>query len=199
MISISKLNNIEVVVIGTSAGGIKALKEILPHLPEDYFVPIIIVLHIPEGQPSLLPEIFESKLKLKVKEADEKETFQAGTVYFSPPGYHLLIENNKTFSLTIEEAVHFSRPSIDVLFESAAESYGDSVVGILLTGANTDGALGLKKIKEAGGLGIIQNPESAEYPMMPESGKQYVSPDCVLGLDEITYFLQEINKNKKSL
>lgn len=199
MRTILSTKNLEIVVIGTSAGGIQALKSILPQLPASFSLPIVIVLHIPEGQPSLLAEIFEPKIKMKVKEADEKEVLKAGTVYFAPPGYHLLVEDNKTFSLTMEDAVHFSRPSIDILFESAAETYGANVVGVLLTGANTDGGLGLKRIKEVGGLGIIQNPATAEYPTMPESGKAHVLPECILALDEITLFLQEINKNTKSI
>jgi two-component system chemotaxis response regulator CheB len=191
--------NLEIVVLGTSAGGIQALKYILPKLSSSFPLPIVIVLHIPEGQPSLLAEIFEPKIKMKVKEADEKESFKPGTIYFAPPGYHLLIENDKTFSLTIEEAVHFSRPSIDVLFDSAAETFGPNVVGILLTGANTDGGLGLKKIKDVGGLGIIQNPATAEYSTMPESGMAHVLPECILTLDEIILYLQEINNNTTSI
>jgi two-component system chemotaxis response regulator CheB len=197
----SSFNNkhFEAVVIGASAGGIQALKSILAHLPATFPLPIVIVLHIPEGQVSLLAEIFEPNIKMRVKEADEKEIIRPGTVYFSPPGYHLLIENNKTFSLTIEEAIHFSRPSIDVLFDSAAEVYGEHVVGILLTGANTDGAFGLKKIIERGGLCIIQNPATAEYSTMPASGIPYVTSEGILNLNEILLFLQDINKNTKSL
>lgn len=185
---------IEAIVIGASAGGIKALKKILTPLPESYPLPIIIVLHIPPGEISLLPEIFSYKLKLKVKEAEEKDSINAGTVYFAPPGRHLLIKENKIFSLSIEDRVHFSRPSIDVLFKSAADSYGESLVGILLTGANQDGALGLKKIKETGGIAIVQNPISAEISVMPAAGMSYVSPECVLSLDEIADFLLKHNQ-----
>lgn len=184
---------IEAVVIGASAGGIEALKKILPALPESFPIPIIIVLHIPAEEPSLLAEVFKHKLKLQVKEANDKESIQAGTVYFAQSGHHLFIEENKTFSLNKEKPVHFSRPSIDVLFKSAADSYGESLVGILLTGANEDGAQGLKKIKETGGIAIVQDPISAERPVMPTAGMAFSSPECVLSLDKIADFLLKLN------
>lgn len=190
-------NNIEAVVIGASAGGIEALDILLSALPETFSLPIIIVLHIPGGMPSLLTNIFESKVKLKVKEAVEKEYIEGGTIYFSPPGYHLLIEKDKTFSLSNEEPVRYSRPSIDILFESAADAYGDKLAGILLTGANEDGALGLKKIKESGGLTIVQNPTSAKIAIMPTAGMPYASPECVMSLQEIANFLKIKNQATK--
>lgn len=190
---IPNAKKIEAVVIGASAGGIEALKKILPALPKTYPLPIIIVLHIPAGEPSLLPEVFRDKIKLKVKEANDKETIEPGTIYFAPSSYHLLIEENKTFSLSIKEPVLFSRPSIDILFQSAAKAYGESLVGILLTGANKDGAMGLKKIKEANGIAIVQNPISAEMPEMPAAGMAFASPECVLSLDKIADFLQKLN------
>ncbi|MDD4972714.1 MAG: chemotaxis protein CheB [Bacteriovorax sp.] len=184
---------IEAVVIGTSAGGIEALEKILSVLSESYPLPIIIVLHLPAGKPSLLPEVFKHKVKLKVKEAAEKESIKPGIIYFAPPGHHLIIEKNKTFSLTLDEPILFSRPSIDVLFKSAAQTFGESLLGILLTGASEDGAMGLKNIKENGGLVIVQNPTSAEIPVMPAAGLPYASPDCVLSLDQIADFLQNLN------
>jgi two-component system chemotaxis response regulator CheB len=189
MTSNLKKENWQAVVIGASSGGIKALGKILPALPASYSIPIIIVIHLPDDKPSLLTGVFRNKVKLKVKEADEKEEIVGGTIYFAPPGYHLLVEKNKTFSLSNEKAVLFSRPSIDVLFESAADTYGQGLVGILLTGANEDGALGLKKIKEAGGLTLIQNPASAEEKRMPNSGLPYVLFENILSLKKITNFL----------
>lgn len=183
---------IEAVVIGASAGGIEALKQILPTLPETYNIPIIIVLHIPAGEPSLLPEVFEHKVKLPVKEATDKEIIKPGTIYFAPSSYHLLIEKNKTFSLSIKEPVLFSRPSIDVLFESASQAYSETLVGILLTGANKDGAEGLKKIKEANGIAIVQNPINAEMSEMPAAGMALAAPEHVLSLDKIADFLQKL-------
>ncbi len=188
--TLQKDNKAQAVVIGTSAGGIEALKKILPGLPESFPLPIVIVVHIPPGRLSLLAEIFRPKVNMKIKEADEKETLQPGTIYFAPPSYHLLIENDKTFSLTNEGSVHFSQPSIDVLFESAADAYRQNLVGILLTGANEDGAMGLKKIKAYGGVCIVQNINEAEVPLMPRSGLPFISPNCELTLSEISLFLQ---------
>jgi two-component system chemotaxis response regulator CheB len=128
---------------------------------------------------------------LNVKEADEKENIQGGYVYFAPPNYHLLVENNKTFSLSTDEKVNYSRPSIDVLFESAAHVYGPRLAAIILTGANNDGAEGLRLIKEKGGLVIVQDPQSADSSYMPGAALQVVEPDFVLGLPEIGRWLVE--------
>jgi len=179
------------VVIGASAGGIDALAEILPRLPKTYPLPIIIVLHVPSDQPSYLSELFKSKTALRVKEADEKEVIQPGTIYFAPPGYHLLVERDLTFSLSQEDPVQYSRPSIDVLFESAAEAFGCHLIGVLLTGANQDGALGLKRIQESGGLAMIQDPATAQVRVMPEAGCALLSGSDVqiLSLDEIVRLL----------
>lgn len=184
-----KNKNYEAVVIGASAGGIEALGIILSMLPATYPLPIIIVLHLPSGQPSFLPEIFQHKIKLKVIEANEKETIMPGTVYFAPPSHHLLIEKNRTFSLNLEAPVFYSRPSIDILFKSASDTYGKNLVGILLTGANVDGASGLKEIRDNQGLAIVQNPIIAEISTMPAAGMSYASPDCVLSLEKIAELL----------
>ncbi len=186
-------NKVEAVAIGASAGGLEALAKILPLLHKVYPVPIFIVLHIPAGQPSYLSRYFETEGSLIVKEAQDKEKIKAGTVYFAPPGYHLFIEKTKVFSLTKEDPVNFSRPSIDVLFESAADTYGQNIAGILLSGSNEDGALGLKKIKDAGGLTIVQDSIEAEFKTMPRAGLSYVLPECVLSLDQISIFLQQLS------
>ena len=191
MISLTK--KIEAIVIGASAGGIQAVEKILSALPESYSLPIIIVIHLPANERSLLPEVFKHRLKMKVKEVNEKETIESGTVYFAPSAHHVLIEKNKTFSLSIEEPVLFSRPSIDILFKTAADCYGENLVGILLTGANEDGAQGLKKIKEAGGITVVQNPASAEISVMPAAGMPFTSPEYILTLDEIANFLLTLN------
>jgi two-component system, chemotaxis family, protein-glutamate methylesterase/glutaminase len=179
------------VVIGASAGGVHALGEILPRLPKNYPLPIIIVLHLPGDQPSLLAEIFGSKTELRVKDADEKESLQPGTIYFACPGYHLLVERDLTLSLSQEDPVQYARPSIDVLFESAAVVLGRHLVGVLLTGANQDGAEGLKRIQEAGGLALIQDPATAQVRAMPEAACALLSPSVeqILSLDEIARFL----------
>ena len=129
---------------------------------------------------------------LTVKDADEKEAIRPGFVYFAPPNYHLLIETDHTFGLSIDPKVNYSRPSIDVLFESAANVYGPRLIAILLTGANNDGAKGLRLIKEKGGLVIVQDPRSAEFPFMPEAALQAVKPDFVLGLAELGRWLAEL-------
>ena len=185
------LDKIKAIVIGASAGGIDALKKILPFLPKTYPLPIIIVLHIRADEPSYLSQIFATETGLLVKDADEKESVQSGTIYFAPPSYHLLIERDLTFSLSTEEPVKYSRPSIDVLFESAADAFGANLLGIILTGANSDGAEGLKRIRQRGGLAIIQDPESAQARSMPDAACEAVgsSNAKVLALDEIKDFL----------
>ena len=187
----------EAVVIGASLGGIDALGEILPRLPKSYPLPIIIVLHIPSDRASLLSDVFQLKTELRVKEADEKEVIQPGTVYFGPPGYHLLIEHDRSFSLSTEERVHYARPSIDVLFESAADAFRNRLVGLLLTGANEDGAEGLKRIQDLGGLALVQNPATAQARAMPEAGCALLSAshEQILSLDEIVRVLLKLEVN----
>ena len=188
---LTSLGRFKAVVIGASAGGIAALSEILPSLPKSYPLPIIIVLHLPGDQPSLLAELFGSKTELRVKDADEKEAIQPGTVYFAPPDYHLLVERDLTFSFSQEDPVQYARPSIDVLFESAADAYESQLIGVLLTGANHDGAEGLKRIQESGGLALIQDPATAQVRSMPEAACALLSPSAeqILSLDEIARFL----------
>ncbi len=179
------------IAIGASAGGIDALRVFLPCLPKNYPLSIIIVLHIPADQPSMLVELFGAKSELRVKEAEEKERIQPGTIYFAPPGYHLLVERDFTFSLSTEEPVHFSRPSIDVLFETAADAFASQLVGILLSGANKDGADGLRRIQEADGLALVQDPATAQVRIMPEAGRVSLdaSEEQILSLPEIAQFL----------
>jgi two-component system chemotaxis response regulator CheB len=185
---------IDAVVLGGSAGAMTALATLLPHLPENYPLPVIIVLHLHPRQDRYFLEHFNTLCVLNVKEADEKENIQAGYVYFAPPNYHLLIENNKTFSLSTDEKVNYSRPSIDVLFESAASVYGSRLAAILLTGANNDGAEGLRLIKEKGGLVVVQDPQSAESSFMPAAALQVMQPDFVFNLAEIGRWLAELPK-----
>jgi two-component system, chemotaxis family, protein-glutamate methylesterase/glutaminase len=133
----------EAIVIGTSAGGLHAVSSILPVLPGEYPLPIIIVQHRAKDSKELLEDVLQYKTKLKVKQIDEKERIGAGFVYLAPPDYHLLIEKDRTFSLSADPPVMYSRPSIDVLFESAAIVYREKLVAIILTGANHDGAKGM--------------------------------------------------------
>jgi len=157
---------IDAVVMGASAGGVEALMTLLPALSATFNLPIFIVLHLPRDRPSILADIFARKCRLPVFEAQDKELVRPGTVYFAPPDYHLLIDKGPQLSLSADELVHHSRPSIDVLFESAVDVYGSRLLGIILTGANEDGAEGLAAIHDAGGITIIQQPESAQVKTM---------------------------------
>lgn len=180
------------VVIGTSAGGLHALLSILEGLPAKFSIPIIIVQHRSKDQRDLLEFVLQSKCEIKIKQADEKEDIEDGVVYIAPPDYHLLVEHNETFSLTSDEQINYSRPSIDVLFETAAMVYRESLVAIILTGANKDGADGIRTVQEYGGLTIAQNPNEAEFSVMPESAIKTHSVKRILTLEEIKKFLIKI-------
>lgn len=183
---------VEAVVIGTSAGGLAALSVLVAGLEATFRLPLLVVQHIPSGVPTQLAEIFQRKTGLHVKEADEKETVRGGTLYFAAPGYHLLVEQDTSLSLSQDDSVHFSRPSIDVLFESAADAWGERVAGILLTGANEDGAAGLEAIHRAGGLTIVQDPDEAEVDSMPRAALQRFAPNYILPLRDIHRLLREL-------
>lgn len=184
----------EALIIGGSAGSLDVLLKVLPDLSPLLPFPIIIVLHRKTGKESLLTDLLSSKTKLKVKELEEKEKMTAGTIYIAPPNYHLLIENNKTFSLDASEKVNFSRPSIDVTFESAAEVFGENLVCLLLSGANSDGSIGLQKVKQNGGIAIIQNPGSAIVPFMPEYAMDHVAIDEILEINEMANYINQLQK-----
>ncbi len=183
------------IVIGSSAGGINALIKVLSVLPADFSLPIVIVQHLHPESGHHLPHILGTKSALKIKQADEKELIKKGWVYLAPPNYHLLIEEDFTFSLSLESPVNYSRPSIDVLFESAVYAYRQHLIGIILTGANHDGSLGLKKIKETGGFTIVQDPKTAEADAMPKSAIASTQIDKILPLQDIgLYLLQLVNR-----
>ena len=184
----------EAIVIGVSSGGLKAMKVMFSILPKDFNTPIIIVQHISPRSDNQWIKLLNDKCNLYLEEADEKEKIRNGKVYIAPPNYHLLIEKDKTFSLTIDERVNFARPSIDVLFESAAEAYKNKLIGVVLTGSNNDGTNGIKRIKELGGLTIVQDPETAESSYMPASAIAAVKPDYILSLEEITDLLIKLDK-----
>lgn len=185
---------IELVVIGGSAGGVDALLGLLPALPELFGPSVVCILHLPGDRESRLPELFAARLPLPVLEARDKDTIQPGTVYFAGPGYHLSIERDRSFSLSCEEPVHFARPAIDVLMESAADVYGPALAGILLTGANHDGAEGMARIKARGGLAIVQDPGEAQARTMPEQAIRRCTPDLVLPLSGIRTLLPLLEK-----
>ena len=172
--------NIDAVVVGASAGGVEILSALLSSLPVLCPVAFCIVLHIPRERPSLLTEVFSLRCALPVKEAEDKEPVQPGTVYFAPPDYHLLLDRGPALALSSDEAVHFSRPSIDVLFESAADIYGERLLGLILTGANQDGAAGLAAVGRAGGRTVVQDPETAAVAFLPQAALLEGPVDYVL-------------------
>ena len=176
---------VEAVVVGASAGGVEALSRILAGLPGTIPLSIVVVLHLPEGRESQLAELFDRKLALAVSEARDKEAIARSHVYFAPPGYHLAIEADRVFSLSTDDPVNFSRPSIDVLMESAADTYGENLLGILLTGSNCDGAAGMRTIKDQGGLTIAQGPLEAHVPVMPQTAIDRGAADYVFDLTQI--------------
>lgn len=180
---------LKVVVVGASAGAIEALSTLLPMLPENLSVPIAVVVHVPPESRSVMADLFARKCRMKVQEAMDKEQMACGSVYFAPPDYHLLLEADGRMSLSADEPVLFSRPSIDVLFESAAQAYGDGVAGIVLTGANSDGANGLRAIHAAGGMAIVNDPQEAQVATMPEAALKACPKAYLMKLDEIGRFL----------
>ena len=181
------------VVIGASAGGFNALRDFIPKLPKQFSMPVFIVQHISPSSDSYMSLFLNKLSKLNVKEADEKEKIKKGNVYISPPNYHLLIEENLSISLSTEEKKNYSRPSIDILFETAAYAYGNKLIGIILTGANNDGAAGLRKIKDIGGYCIVQEPSEAESPAMPLAAIKKAKPNKILKLNEIVDLLVKLD------
>lgn len=180
------------VVIGSSAGGLQAAKTLLESIKSTFNLPIIIAQHISPHSNNYMAYHLNSISPLVVKEADEKELISPGHVYIAPPNFHLLIEEDFTFSLTVDDKVNYARPSIDVLFETAAYAYKKNLIGIILTGANNDGAEGIKMIKAKGGHTIAQNPKTAEVPVMPQSAIDTDCIDQILDLQEIISFLNQI-------
>lgn len=172
----------DAVAIGASAGGIDALFALLDGLRPPLDAAVVIVLHLPEQHDSLLPQLFAQRTELAVQEAQANAPVQAGTVYVAPPGYHLLVEAERSFALSCDAPELFSRPSIDVLFESCADVYGERLAGIVLTGANEDGARGLATIKRRGGLTAVQDPQEAAHAAMPLAAIERAAPDFVLPL-----------------
>ncbi len=177
------------IVVGVSSGGMEALSVIIPGLPAEFPVPVTVIQHISPRSDNYMTRYLDNISRLTVKEVDEKEQITPGFVYTAPPNYHVLVEEDKTFSLSVEERVNYARPSIDVLFESAADVYGPALVGIILTGANNDGSRGLRKVKERGGLAIVQDPKTALVGEMPRAAIAAAPVDHILHLEEIGPFL----------
>jgi two-component system chemotaxis response regulator CheB len=179
-----KLVTFKIVVIGTSLGGLSALKIVLENLPADFPVPIAIVQHRHKESDNTLKQFLQQHSLLPIQEVEDKDEILASHVYLAPADYHLLVEQGY-FALSTDEPVSYARPSIDVLFESAADIYGEQVIAIILTGANQDGRQGIKKVKARGGLAIVQEPATAESSIMPEAAISAVAVDWILSLSDI--------------
>lgn len=188
----------QAVVMGGSAGSLEALSLILPQLPADFPLPILVVVHLPPDRKSVLAEVLQLKCALAVREAEEKEPILPGTVYFAPPDYHLLVEPDHRIALSADEPQLFSRPSIDVLFESAADVYGAGLLGVVLSGANQDGARGLQDILEAGGRALVQAPEEAQCPAMPKAALGAAPDVRALPTGRIAAALQEFAQHVRA-
>ena len=180
------------VVIGASTGGVSALKILLGELPVDFPVPVLVATHISPDSDDGLAVLLDTLCAIRVKEADEQEPLVPGTVYLAPANYHLLVERGGNLALSIDPPVNFARPSVDVLFESAAEAYGAELIGIILTGAGSDGSKGLLKIKNRGGMAIVQAPADAEMDSMPRSALQLLKADHVVPLKGIPPLLRQL-------
>jgi two-component system chemotaxis response regulator CheB len=208
-----RAERVDAVAIGASAGGVEALSVLLPALPASLRAAVLIVLHLPRERASVLPEIFSTKCARPVREAEDKEPVVPGTVYFAPPDYHLLVDraggaNGRgpqggrdgrgdvrvaaQLALSADDLVNFSRPSIDVLFESASDVYGRRLLGIILTGANHDGAAGLAAVHEAAGVTVVQQPDTAHSSLMPMAAIKRSPVDYVLTLEQIAALLRTL-------
>jgi len=191
------VTSFRIITIGTSLGGFEALKSVLGSLPDDFAVPIAVVQHRSHEESEIFAPLLANYVRLPVIEIEDKQEIEGGHIYVCPPNYHLLVDGNH-FALSADEPVMFARPSIDVLFESAAESFGDSVIGVLLTGMSRDGSSGLNKIKEHGGFTLVQDPTTAEAQIMPEAAISSMSVDKILPLQEIASFLVELCAGQRS-
>lgn len=183
------MKGMRAMVIGASAGGVTALSSVLGALPAGFAIPVICVLHLPDDRHSQLAEVLQRRLRRPVCEARDKQPLRAGQIYVAGPGYHLSVERELTLSLSQEPPVHFSRPAIDYLFMSAADAYGADLLGMLLTGANEDGAEGLAYIKHNGGRTVVQDPRDAQVALMPEAALALHQPDHILSLSGIERLL----------
>jgi two-component system chemotaxis response regulator CheB len=180
------------VAIGASAGAVQALLTILPALPASFPLPVLVVVHVPADRSNVLVPLFQSKCRVTVKEAEDKEPIQSGVIYFAPSDYHLLVETDGCLALSTDEPVNYSRPSIDVLFESAADFYGDGLAGVILTGANHDGAAGLKAVVDVGGVAIVENPDGAYASAMPNAALEATPSATIMNHEQIVTYLSSL-------
>lgn len=180
------------VAIGGSAGAVQALMQILPALPADYPLPVFVVVHVPPDRDNALVALFRSKCQVEVKEAEDKEPVRAGAVYFAPSDYHLLVETRGALALSSDEPVNMSRPAIDVLFETAADAFGPGLTAVVLTGANNDGARGLRAVIDAGGAAVVEEPAGAYAAAMPTAALKACAEATPMNLDAIASHLLEL-------
>jgi two-component system chemotaxis response regulator CheB len=187
-----KIRNTEVLLIGCSAGGFELLVKLLLKAPKGFPMPIIVIIHRNRKYKSSMEDLLQKKANLTVKLAEDKELIKKGYIYFAPSDYHLLVEPDRTFALDFSEPVLYSRPSIDVTFESVSDVYQDKVIGILLSGANEDGAEGMLTIERKGGIVIAQNPQSAEISVMPQAAVTRCKTIFVMKDEELIGFMNQI-------
>lgn len=185
----------ELVVIGASAGAVDALGELLPELPADARVPFVVVVHVPPTKPSLLVDLFAAKCALAVRHPFDKQPIEPG-IWIAAPDYHLLVERDRTFAVSLDEPVNYSRPSIDVLFEAAADAYGRGLAAVVLTGASRDGAAGARKVRAEGGLVLVQDPAEAEVDIMPRAAIEESNPELVAPLAQLAQALRDISRGR---
>ena len=181
------------IAIGGSAGSLTVLEQLFAYLPDTFQLPVIVVCHLHPQDDGGMVEFFSRRFPFRIREVVDKEPVQRGTIYFPPANYHLLVELERAFALSVDPKVNHSRPSIDVFFESAAVVWNSTLTGIILTGASNDGAEGIRAIKTHGGLTIAQSPETAEFPVMPQAAIDTGNVDKVLGIEAMGLFLQKIS------
>ncbi|MGN6567071.1 MAG: chemotaxis protein CheB [Flavipsychrobacter sp.] len=188
----NSLRKYKLIIIGGSAGSLEVILNTIPNIKKEFSIPVVLVLHRMNSYDSTLVELLSTKTLLKVKEADDKEQMHAGVIYIAPADYHLLMEKDGSFALDYSEKVNFSRPSIDVSFASAADAFGSQVACLLLSGANADGVEGMQAIKNAGGLTLAQDPNTAEVAFMPAHAIQNIKVDRVLRINEMAPFINTL-------
>jgi two-component system chemotaxis response regulator CheB len=185
-------HNTRILVIGGSAGSLEALLQFLPALKNDIPFSIVIVLHRKNAAGSMLTNLLQSRTQIPVREIEDKEKMLPSVIYVAPADYHVLIEKDDHFSLDVSEKINYSRPSIDVSFETAADVFGQGAAALLLSGANADGTEGLKCIREKGGKVLVQQPSSAEVSYMPQQALKEIKPDAILSTEEIAGYINAL-------
>ena len=186
----------EIAVVGTSWGGLSALRELVGALPADLMIPVVLIQHRHKLSDHVLPTLLQDRTRLRVCEVEDKAPIEPGAVYVAPADYHLLIEPSY-FTLSVDEPIRYSRPSIDLTFSTAADVFGKRAIGVVLTGANADGAEGLRRIASRGGLTIVQEPATAESPAMPNAALKAVPNARVMMVSAIGALIGEMGREHR--